>query len=160
MPYDIAWFKASLFGAPYADISEAQYDFALTMAEAELADILCWCPKLYPGALSIKISLLLSGAGVGVTDDPSLVVPGGEYEAYVTEDEVFDVRRKYKVVERNAQVTGSSPASQLQRMLDTCKPPLGVGAFIATRVVSAMGGSAGCCGSGIADKAEWNHGGQ
>lgn len=162
MLYDLAWFIATVFGERFAaNLTPAQYDFAKTLAEDELANILCWCPKLYPQALSIKIALILESAGMGLAP-PAPPVAGASaptQEAYVIEDEVFDVRRKYKLVEAASQKVASSPASMLQTIIDRCKPPLRVGAFLAGGIRGM--GLGNCCSSDpIGDKAEWNHGGQ
>lgn len=162
MAFDQAWFLASPFGAKFTELTAAQYDYALALAESELASVLCWCPKLYPHALAIKIALILDAASMGTVQDlpPTVAAPGGNYEAYVQEDEVFDVRRKYKIVERSQQIATASPADQLKAIIDRCKPPLRVGAFLGGRLGSMFGG---CCqerGDAFGDKAEWNHGGQ
>jgi hypothetical protein len=148
-----------MFGKPYTSLTAEQYDYAFTLAEHELQSVLCWCPKLYAQALAIKVALLLEGTGIGTEDDvaPTLETVGGEHSALVQEDEVFDTRRKYKIVDRNKQAASSSPAGQLQRIIDMCKPPLAVGALLASSVRGVLGTS--CCGD-IADKAEMNHGGQ
>lgn len=158
--FDRAWFIATLFGTKYADtLTDEQYAFAFILAENELQNVKCWCPKVYRVALSIKISLLLDGARLGLTDAP--IVPdvelaGGTQEAYVIEDEVYDVRRKYKLVKKAAQVVSSGPAAQLERIIITCQRPLAIGAFLAGGINSATGG---CCGSGdsIGDKAEFKN---
>lgn len=154
--YTIAWFIASLFGTKYAaNLTVAQYEFAFTLAESELESVKCWCPKLYPHALSIKISLILdaSGLGLAVSAPPVVSPSGGTQDAYVIEDEVFDVRRKYKLVDKATQAVTSSPVAQLDRIILNCKPPMSVGATLAR----GIGGALGCCGNGIGDKAEFRY---
>lgn len=161
--FDRAWFIATLFGVPYAaTLTDAEYEFAYTLAESELASVLCWCPKLYPTALSIKIAILLSGSGLGTGVAAPPVVGGTSPSvvAYVQEDEVFDVRRRYKFVDQTPQLAESSPAAQLAKIIDACKPPLAVGAFLAGGISRALGGARCCSPDPIGDKAEWNHGGQ
>jgi hypothetical protein len=162
-PYNLAWFLASIFGASFPTLTQAQYDYAFVLAESELASVKCWCAKLYPTALQIKISLILSTSGMGgaVVAPPVLAPVGGSYEAYVSEDEVFDVRRKYKVVEKSKTevkaAATSGPAGQLEAIVARCKPPLGIGATIAAGINSVTGG---CCNHDFygADKAFWFHG--
>lgn len=160
--FDLSWFAATLFGPKFPALTQEQFDFVLPMAESELASVLCWCPKLYPGALQMKIALLLEGMQIGeavASPAPTTVAPGGNYEAYVQEDEVFDVRRKYKIVEKPQQVTNSTVAGQLEEIISRCKPPLGIGATLAAGARGIVGST--CCSeNSLGDKAEWNHGGQ
>ena len=157
MLYDMAWFLATVFGAKFPSLQEAHYDFAKALAEDELKSILCWCPSMYPHALSIKISIILEVA-TPTSDDGLVAGASSEHVAYVIEDEVFDIRRKYKVVAQDPQIAKSTPAAMLESLLARCKPPLRVGAFLAAGINSA---TSGCCsGDALGDKAEWNHGGQ
>jgi hypothetical protein len=159
-PYDIVWFQATLFGPKFPTLTAAEYDFVFAIAESELVDVACWCPKLYPTALQLKIAFLLEGLGIGAVAGaaPVATPPGGTHEAYVVEDEVYDVRRKYKIVEKQEQLVMASSSGQLQGIIDRCKKPLSVGAFIAGGIYGAFGGC--CTENSIGDKAEWNHGGQ
>lgn len=154
--FDRDWFVATMFGKSFTALTVEEYDFAFTMAEHELRNVLCWCPKLYPQALSIKVALLLQGSGLTGDTAPSLEVVGGEYVAIVQQDEVFDTRRQYKIVKRDAQAASSSPAGMLASIIASCKPPLSIGAFTARSARNIIGDK--CCTE--VGKALFGHGDQ
>lgn len=165
-PFDLAWFQAMPYGAPFTLLTAAQYEHAYTLSAFELKNVACWCAEIYPQALSMKIAIVLDQAGFGrvppETANPVVDSAGGNYEAYVVEDEVYDVRRKYQIKEKAKQLAASSPTGLLESLIAGCKPPLGVGATLGGRLGGAF---SKCCGGrdsrfDIADKAEWNHGGQ
>ena len=145
-----------MFGKVFTALTPEEYDFALTLAEHELRNVLCWCPKLYPHALAIKVSLLLHGSGLTGDAPPSLETVGGEHVAIVQQDEVFDTRRQYKIVARDKQSATSSPAGMLAKIIESCKPPLAIGAFTARTTRSVVGDD--CCGD--VGRALFGHGDQ
>lgn len=152
MPYDKAWFLLSLFGARFGvALTDDQYEFAAGIAADELKNVLCWCPTQYPQALSIRIALILEAANFGGDEPAPLAGAVPSHDAFVVEDEVFDVRRKYKLVPASAQRASSSPAEILQGIIDRCRRPLAIGAFLA-RGAQLM--NCGCVG----DKAEFTRG--
>lgn len=152
--FDREWFTATMFGKAYTALTAEEYDFAFTMAEHELRNVACWCPKLYPQALAIKVSLILQGSGL-VGDTPvSLEVVGGEHVAIVQQDEVFDTRRQYKIVARDKQAASSSPAGLLASIIASCKPVLSIGAFAARGTRNVVGDE--CCTE--VGKALYGHG--
>lgn len=160
--FDLVWFQATPVGAAYPTLTAGDMDFLLPLAHNDLSDVACWCPDLYPSALAIKIALLAQSSGLGqVPDAVPSVVAGQTHEAFVSEDEVFDTRRKYILKPVAPQVAASSLPAQLESIIIRCKPPLRVGAFVARMAAPLAGRFGGCCGnSDPADKAEWNHGGQ
>ena len=149
--FDLAWFVATPFGQPFAGLDQGVYDMALPMAESELAEVLCWCPDLYPQALQIKLSLIL--AAMAPSPAGAVLPPAGDAGkvAYVTEDSVGDVTRKYTLADLAAQQKASTPAGLLAGMIERCRAPLRSGAVLAR---SVMRGRCGCA----ADKAEPEHG--
>lgn len=153
MPYDKAWFIDSLFGKRFTALTDKEFDYALSAAEPALKNVNCWCPDQYDTALSIKIALVLEAAGLGTAaegDDPSAGIAAPTHTAYVIEDEVFDTKRKFKLLERPREQANAGPAAILEDIINRCKPPLCVGAVLA----GGFRGITGNCCSQPADKTE------
>jgi hypothetical protein len=155
-PFDINWFLATAYGASFDGFDDAlTYDFALTVAEAELANVKCNCPKLYPYALQIKIYLILSQmklAEPGSGDASIPNVSGGKI-AYVSSDKVYDTQRNYTLVDEPQQQKASSPTGILQSIVERCTMALGIGAMLVRSF--PLGSECGCGPDfGFADKAD------
>jgi hypothetical protein len=152
--FGLAWFLATPFGKPFDGLDANVYDLALALSEDALAEVRCWCPKLYPQALQIKLSLVL--AGMAPTEDGNVLPPAGDAGkvAFVTDDGVGDVARKYTLADKAAQEVASSPAGLLDGIIARCKAPLRTGAFLARSVTRGCG----CGPFGIGDKAEFSRG--
>lgn len=158
--YDAVWFEAQPFGLPFAPVAdiEQEYCIALQLAECELTEVLCYCPDLYPVALQIKIALILQQMapdGTGELDAGANI--DNEYVGYVQTDKVFDTTRTYKHFKRHEQLTGSSPASLLSKLIAKCKRPvLGVAITVASRAKTVCAPCGAIDFSRIGgDKADW-----
>jgi hypothetical protein len=149
-PFDINWFLTTAYGASFAGFNDAlTYDFALNVAEAELTNVKCNCPKLYPYALQIKIYLILSQMNLaepnsGQVSSPALT--GGKI-AYVTHDKVYDTERSYSLVDEPRQQQASSPTGILQGIIARCTMTLGIGAHLVRSL--PLGNGCGCAPLGL-----------
>ena len=150
MEYDLAWFEAHPLGQRFAGLSQDVYDFALNLAESELKCVKKNCPTLYANALAIKLSLVIEST---VQPDGTVSAGGsntGGKVAYVIEDQVYDTKRKYELVDASASVQTSSPASMLESILKKCRAPL-IGATLVRSFNSPVSGC-GCFDAGYGDK--------
>ena len=131
---DLSWFLSTPFGAQFVGVAQVDEDFyetAFTLAENQLKQVKCFCPKIYPTALSIKISLIMqqmisvsqNGASASGENSTGKV-------ALVIEDRDRDISRKYELVDEAEQISKSSPASMLQDIIDSCKNPLRAGSIL------------------------------
>jgi len=131
-PLNLAWFTATPFGSPFSGLTEDTYDFLFGLAECELERVACNCPKVYPYALAIKISIMVPAMGINAEGqaDPS-DVNVSDYVAYVKSDKVYDVEREYMMKKVQDQLANSSPAGILQSIIDKCEAKaVRIGAFL------------------------------
>lgn len=144
--YDFDWFLSTPFGAPFDHVSSSMYDMALPVAQLELSRVLCYCPSIYPTALAIKLAILLSQWADVDTGPMAVAQNAAGKRLVVIEDQVYDTKRKYAVLDADEQVTASSPANVLADIVARCQAPVKIGA----QLIASNVGRCGPCSSGYA----------
>lgn len=154
--YDLQWFIASAFGAQFAPIEatiDPMYQALLLLATEELENVRCYCPAIYETALSIKLAIMVEEFGSMGGDSNAPTPNNTDKVAVVIEDQVYDTKRKYALVDRVEEVAKSSPAGVLASILERCRPKLKVGA----RTIRSHIGQCTPCSGGfpfLADKSD------
>lgn len=140
--FDAAWFESQPFGSPFAPVAaiEPTYCVALQLAQCELEEVLCWCPEVYEAALQIKIALILIQMAPDPAANGAVMADAGakgDRFAMVKRDKVYDTERVYEFFEKHEQLTQSSPANLLAKIVDKCKAPAIKGALLVGRQVAS-----------------------
>ncbi len=124
---NLAWFLATIYGRPFTPLDADLYESVFLQAELELSQVKCFCPKIYPHAMSIKIALILTAARPSENGDVMVGASVSDTKAYVVEDTVYDTTRKYKILE--GKEDPNSPQNMLRMIVSKCKPALTIGAL-------------------------------
>lgn len=130
--FPLAWWVSTPFGAPWqaAQPDSVTYEMAFRAAENALANVKCFCPDLYPTALSIQLALYLRAwTGAGGVVDVAGANPAGKH-ALVKKDEVYDTKREYHLVAAEELAVAASPANMLKDILARCVAPFSAGASL------------------------------
>ena len=120
---DLSWFLSTAYGKVWANsnLDPIVYENAYLLASTDvrMIDVKNNCPDIYSNALSLYIAIILTQGG---TESAAVINPTQtDKVAYVVSDKVYDVERKYSLVDAPSEISGALPANTLSRIFEQCK---------------------------------------